>query len=141
MTCPTCDGARSLLHFIELTVDFKTFVKEHVVEKTALPHELVKKAGGKVMFEDVNVRILPVGYQEGNWGEVAAKSQELLNQQGAELSSSRIWQQRQTVRSVPVCDVRYEYKNKGHSFIVYGLEKRVWYPSYPADCCCGCTLM
>jgi len=29
-----------------------------------------------------------------------------------------------------VCDVRYEYKNKGHSFIVYGLEKSFFVPFF-----------
>jgi len=141
VTCTICSGACSLLHFIELTVEFKTHVLEHVVERTSLPDELVKNAGGKTMLEDVNVRILPVGYKEGNWAEVAQKSQQLLTQHASELQTHRVWQQRQNVRSIPVCDVRYEYSSKTHTFIVYGLEKRVWYDKYPADCCCGCNLL
>jgi len=141
VTCPVCSGARSLLHFIELTVIFHNHILEHVVERTSLPDHLVKNAGGKTMLEDVNVRIGPVSYKEGNWGEVAQKSHELLTRHAGDLGAHRIWQQRQTVRSVPVCDVRYKYDNKLHSFIVYGLEKRVWYDKYPADCCCGCNLL
>jgi len=141
VTCTVCSGACSLLHFIELTVEFKTHILEHVVEKTSLPDHLVKQAGGKTMLEDVNVRILPVGYKEGNWAEVAQKSQQLLTQHASDLNSHRVWQQRQSVRSIPVCDVRYEYSSKSHAFIVYGLEKRVWYDKYPADCCCGCNLL
>jgi hypothetical protein len=129
------------LHYIELTVEFKTHILEHVVEKTTLPHDLVKQAGGKTMLEDVNVRVLPVGYKEGNWAEVAQRSQHLLDQHASDLKSHRLWQQRQTVRSIPVCDVRYEYNSKAHAFIVFGLEKRVWYQDYPADCCWGCTLL
>lgn len=141
VTCSVCEGACHLRHFIELTVEFKNHILEHVVEKTHLPDHLIKNAAGKTMLEDVNVRILPVGFKEGNWEEVSNKSQQLLNQHASELSSHRLWQQRQTVRSVPVCDVRYEYGSKKHAFIVYGLEKRVWYDKYPADCCCGCTLL
>jgi len=141
VTCTVCQGAASLLHFIELTVEFKTHVKEHVVEEMNLVGGLIKDAGGTTVLEDTNVRVAPVAMNQGTWAKVSSMSQQLLAQHGSELACFRVWQQRQTVRSVPVCDVSYQYKGKVHRFVVFGLDKRVWFDNYPADCCWGCALL
>ena len=49
--------------------------------------------------------------------------------------------QRQALRSVPVSQVKYDWKDVSARFWVYGLDHKVHAPNYPQQCCCGCTIL
>lgn len=49
--------------------------------------------------------------------------------------------QRQVLRSVPVTEVKYDFKQKEGRFWVYGFEYEVYCPDYPHNCCWGCTIL
>ena len=49
--------------------------------------------------------------------------------------------QRHRVRIIPVTQALYRWKDTDSDFFVYGFEKKVHAPSYPQQCCCGCSLL
>ena len=72
------------------------------------------------------------------------------------LRQERILRQKHSIRSVPVSQASFTWKDQTKSYFVYGLEKRVraccdaraidpvqvHAPEYPHQCCCGlCSII
>jgi hypothetical protein len=49
--------------------------------------------------------------------------------------------QRQTLRGVPVTEVKYKWDDVTTRYWVYGNERKVYAPDYPHQCCCGCEIL
>jgi hypothetical protein len=49
--------------------------------------------------------------------------------------------QRQTLRGVPVTEVKYKWDDINTRYWVYGYEKKVYAPDYPHQCCWGCEIL
>ena len=137
VVCPLCRGFRNLKCFILLKVKWHTQVDHHVVEKTALPDDLIKQAEGQVAFEETMPRVYPITqFQEGEINQASARL--VSNHQ---FPNKAILMQRQRVRIVPVTVCMYKWKGEDDNFIVYGFEKKVYAPNYPQKCCCGCSII
>ena len=59
--CEICLSRGQLKCYIKLTVSWKTYKDEEIVERTALPDELIKTAGGVVVLQDQQVRVSAMG--------------------------------------------------------------------------------
>ena len=60
MKCEICDAYGQLKCYIKLTVTWTTHKNDHVVERTALPDELIRGAQGQQAFRDQRPRVTPV---------------------------------------------------------------------------------
>ncbi len=55
--CSVCSAKCQLKWYIKLTVTWKTHKADHIVERTALPDDLIRAAEGKVAFQDQQPRV------------------------------------------------------------------------------------
>ena len=60
LECEVCDTNGQLKCFIKLTVTWTTHKNDHVVERTALPDQLIRGAQGQQAFSDQRQRVIPV---------------------------------------------------------------------------------
>jgi len=125
--------------FIQLTITWTNHKQDHVVEKTALPDELIKTVSGQMAFTETQPRVWPINHFPDQ--EINSASNALVSSHGTKFPSERILMQRHQVRIVPVTEVDYVYKERQSSFFVYGFEHKVFAPDYPAKCCCGCSVL
>eukprot|EP00128_Syssomonas_multiformis_P004748 Colp12_sorted_trinity150504_noHs@9960 len=139
VTCPTCSGTGSLKFYIKLTVQYTNQTSDHVTERTDLPDNLIKNAGGTIIFQETYPLVVPLTTFVD--ADVNKGSMELVSKHATQFSSMRTLQQRQTLRQVPVLEVDYSFNNKPHRTFVYGLDRRVWFDEYPQSCCWGCTIL
>eukprot|EP00042_Codosiga_hollandica_P038098 m.306473 g.306473 ORF g.306473 m.306473 type:complete len:193 (-) comp55306_c1_seq6:13-591(-) len=114
-------------------------VSDHVLERTDLPDHLITGAAGQVVFQDENYLVAPFGHFPEQ--DINLASQRLIPQHMQQWPLERILRQRHVVRSVPVSEADFSFKDKRGRFWVYGLDRQVWAPEYPHKCCCGCTVM
>ncbi|KAJ7383912.1 hypothetical protein OS493_025239 [Desmophyllum pertusum] len=73
--------------------------------------------------------------------DVNSGSQRLVEAHLRNWPTKRILMQRQTLRAVPVSEVKYEWNDTSTRFWVFGLDHKVHAPDYPQQCCCGCTIL
>lgn len=133
--CHYCEGHCRLRWFIRLSIFWANNVSDHFIEKTGLPHHLVK-AARSVEFQDTQFRVTPVAFPEA---EINKASHRLLSRH--QFPQSMIHMQRHMIRIVPVTRCLYEHKEKYLFSFVYGLESKVHAPDYPDQCCWGCSIM
>lgn len=138
VVCPLCRSYRNLKCFILLKITWRTHEDHHVVERTALPDELIKQAQGQLAFEETMPRVFPITqFQESEVNQASAR---LVAQH--QFPDKAIIMQRQRVRIVPVTVCQYRWNNTDFDFIVYGFERKVYAPNYPQQCCCGlCSIL
>jgi len=104
-----------------------------------IPEKLMKNAEGPPIFEEEYPRVVPIS--EFPDPQIVLKSAELVGKTEAETSMELVIMQRQRVRMVPQTLVNYERKRETGSFYIYGFERSVYFPNYPARCCCLCTIL
>ena len=136
LRCHMCEGNGLLRWFILLTVRWTNYRQDHVLERTALPNDLIQYAGGEVPFTETELRVWPVNHCPEM--EINMVSSQLVLQSHVMYPTHKTLMQRQQVRVVPVTMVRYTYKEKQRVYWIYGLERKVYCPDYPAKCCFGC---
>ncbi|XP_005089285.1 protein SSUH2 homolog [Aplysia californica] len=139
ITCSECKGRANLRWFILLTIKWTNHVEDHIVERTALPDELIRGVSGQMAFEETQPRVWPINHFPEQ--EINSASNNLVHQHSSKFPSERMLMQRHRVRIVPVTQVFYKYKDDQDSFFVYGFEHKVHAPDYPAQCCCGCSIL
>ncbi|KAL4226035.1 Protein ssuh2 [Mactra antiquata] len=137
--CNCCDGYSMVRCFIQVFVKFTNHIDDYFLESTDMPDDLVKAVEGEVVFEDIQSAVLPLTSFPVQ--EINEQSKKMIESHKNNWSSERIHKQRQTLRGVPVTEVRYEWKNKERRFWVYGNERKVYAPDYPDTCCCGCSIL
>eukprot|EP00042_Codosiga_hollandica_P038097 m.306463 g.306463 ORF g.306463 m.306463 type:complete len:404 (-) comp55306_c1_seq5:13-1224(-) len=137
--CNVCRAQGRLRLFVLLTVQWTNHVSDHVLERTDLPDHLITGAAGQVVFQDENYLVAPFGHFPEQ--DINLASQRLIPQHMQQWPLERILRQRHVVRSVPVSEADFSFKDKRGRFWVYGLDRQVWAPEYPHKCCCGCTVM
>ncbi|KAM9757982.1 protein SSUH2 homolog [Menidia menidia] len=133
-TCSVCHGARSLLHFIQLTVTWKNNVSNFIPDRQPdFPDKKFEKVSGDPFFIDQNLLVYPIqGFPDQ---EICDISHKLINEHLHRFTStSRILQQRQSIELVPLTHAYYEYNGKDYSFFVFGTENKVFTPKYPSAC-------
>ncbi|KAJ1110619.1 hypothetical protein NDU88_007968 [Pleurodeles waltl] len=136
-TCTVCKGKRQLLCYIEVKVTWKNNIHEFVADKNSgFPTELFKKVTGQQLFADEQLMVYPLmTFPEPSINQA---SQNAIQQHHAQFASaSRIVRQRHTVELIPLTKVEYSWKDKRHSYFVYGVENQVFTDDYPAKCCCS----
>ncbi|XP_041350409.1 protein SSUH2 homolog [Gigantopelta aegis] len=139
VTCNTCDGKANLKCCIKLTVTWTNHIDDHVVERTELPDELICDVSGQVTFEESQIKVWPLKHFPE--AEVNQASNRLITEHSNSFKDERILMQRQRVRTVPVTEVFFKWKDLDSTFFVYGFEHIVYAPTYPQKCCCGCTIL
>ncbi|XP_063436554.1 protein SSUH2 homolog isoform X1 [Mytilus trossulus] len=138
VVCGTCEGTTQLKWFIELTITWKNNLGHHIVEKTDLPDELIKDVAGTLGFQDTQPRVLPIAmFPEP---EINQASHRLVNEH-SKFPNCRILMQRHVIRMVPVTQCDYQHKETTLNYFVYGLDCKVHAPTYPDQCCWGCTIL
>ena len=60
LQCKVCNTRGQLKFYIKLTVTWTTHKNDHVVERTALPEQLICGAEGRVAFKEQRPRVAPV---------------------------------------------------------------------------------
>ncbi|XP_030586037.1 protein SSUH2 homolog [Archocentrus centrarchus] len=134
--CQTCKGKRQLLTYIELKVEWKNNVEDHVVEQNpSLKIDDLCSVTGKELFKNSQYLVYPLlGFPNP---AVSQASERLVREHQTNYAqNSRILQQRQTVELIPVTKVNYKWKSNAHVYCVYGNEQKVRADDYPATCCC-----
>ncbi|KAM4612771.1 protein SSUH2 homolog [Polymixia lowei] len=133
-TCSACNGNQNLLHFIQLTVTWKNNVVDFIPDRQPdFPDKKFEKVTGDPFFIDENVLVYPIqGFPDQ---EICDVSQRTIHEHLSRFTStSRILQQRQTIEMVPLTLAHYSYNGKDYVYYVYGMENRVYTPSYPSAC-------
>lgn len=137
--CWTCQGQAQLKLFIQLTVTWESHIDNHVTERTDLPNQLIIGSQGTDIFTQELPRVYPVTAFHDQ--DVNDGSQRLVEAHSRNWPSKRILMQRQTLRAVPVSEVKYEWKDTNTRYWVYGLDHKVHAPDYPQQCCWGCAIL
>ncbi|PVD24605.1 hypothetical protein C0Q70_15089 [Pomacea canaliculata] len=88
ITCPACQGFRQLRCYIELKVEFKNHQNDYIFEETDMPDELVRKVGGKPVFEQTLPQVWPIAAYPIK--EVNTNSQSLINQHRSSFNNERM---------------------------------------------------
>lgn len=137
VVCGTCDGSTNVKWFIQLTITWKNIIGHHIVEKTDLPDALIHEAAGTLGFQDTQPRVRPIAlFPEP---DINAASHRLVAEH--DFRDKRVLMQRHVIRMVPVTVCDYTHKDKSLTYFVYGLECKVHAPTYPDQCCWGCTIL
>ncbi len=139
ITCPTCNGARQLKHFLELRVSYRTSVYDNIIEKTDLPNDLIAGATGVVIHAEEEDRLEPAtaAVQDGPYrggGRVNAEVNEAINRLIVSHPTPRgqkLHRQSLMVRSVPVYEAHYTWGKETRRFWVYGTDLQILAPKYP----------
>jgi hypothetical protein len=123
-----------------LTVNWNSYAEDFVSDETGLSDSLVKQVTGNIAVDERGGRVYPLTNFPDH--RVLEASRGLLTKHSTSFPMEKILEQRHNVRMVPVAVVAYDYKKENGSFHVYGLERKVYFPNYPAKCCCGmCVVM
>ncbi|KAK6176096.1 hypothetical protein SNE40_014446 [Patella caerulea] len=138
ITCTVCDGRASLKFYIKLTVLWTNHLEDHIVERTALPDELIRGVSGQISFEETVPRVWPIVHFPDQ--EVNMASKNLVTKHASSYANERILMQRHKVRIIPVTQAYYKWKDNDANYFVYGFEKKVFAPDYPQKCCWGCSI-
>lgn len=125
-----------MLTYIELKVEWKNNMEDHVVEHNPnLKIDDLRSVTGKELFKNSQYLVYPLlGFPNP---AVSQASERLVKEhQTSYAQNSRILQQRQTVELIPITKVNYKWKGSAHVYYVYGNEQKVLADNYPATCCC-----
>ncbi|XP_072020927.1 protein SSUH2 homolog isoform X1 [Amphiura filiformis] len=139
VTCHICDGTGKLRHFLKLLVKFTNHLSDYVLEETDMPAELIKDVSGQVIFEQTLPYVWPITQYPVQ--PINDNSIRIVNAHIEAWPKERTLMQRQVLRSVPVSEVAYTWKNVNTRFWVYGFEHKVHAPDYPHQCCWGCNVL
>ncbi|XP_038058274.1 protein SSUH2 homolog isoform X2 [Patiria miniata] len=139
VVCPTCSGYRQLRHFIMLTVSYTNNLEDYILERSDMPDELIRSVSGQTIFQQTLPHVWPISQYPVQ--EVNQNSIRIVEKHRTAWPHAMTLQQRQTLRSVPVTEAHYEWKNVNTRFWVYGFEHEVHAPDYPHQCCWGCTVL
>ncbi|XP_063952493.1 protein SSUH2 homolog [Lytechinus pictus] len=139
ITCPVCEGNTQLKCYIELTVEWINHVEDNIVERTALPDELIRNVTGKMVFEEELPKVWPITHFPDE--AINQASQRIVKRHEDSFKNERLHKQRHHVRIIPVAEPKCLYNDKAFVFFVYGFEHRVYAPEYPMQCCWGCSVL
>ncbi|KAF6019655.1 hypothetical protein EB796_022018 [Bugula neritina] len=137
--CPHCKGAGRVKNFIEMTISFKNYVTDFILEETDMPDELVRGVRGVEVFNQSLPQVWPITTFPVR--AINDNSVRLVEAAKRAHPIERQLNQRQILRAVPVTEVDYKFKDKTTRYWVYGMERQVHAPDYPQQCCCGCTIL
>ncbi|XP_078466693.1 protein SSUH2 homolog isoform X2 [Lampetra fluviatilis] len=138
-SCHTCVGKGQLKFFISLTVKWKNELYEYVAdEQTGFPTKLFKEANGQQLFVDEQPLLWPlIGFPDPG---ITQASQNAISEMQTKFRTCRIIRQRHRVDLIPLTKVVYDWKGVSYDYFVYGTEKKVYAPNYPAKCSC-CAIL
>ncbi|XP_007439764.2 protein SSUH2 homolog, partial [Python bivittatus] len=134
-TCSECEGTGQLLTYIELQIQWKNNIFEHVVdERSGFPTELFKAVKGENLLLDEQYMVFPViNFPNSAINQISRRA---IEQHRAQFgSSARILRQKQTIELLFLTKVEYEWHEKSYSYYVYGNEHKVYAKNYPKKCC------
>jgi len=132
--CPTCNGMCKLRHFRNCKIEFITLEKKFIHEVTDLPDELIAEVDGDTIHNGWDYQVAPISNFPVN--NINRNSEEILADQLKKAKKGRLIWQHQELRKVPVCEVKYEYRDKNHKVFIYGTDSCAWFDDYPVQCCC-----
>lgn len=139
IACRTCNAKGQLKCYIKLTVKWLNHFEDHIVERTALPDELIRGVTGQTAFEEELPMIWPINHFPDQTINIASK--QLVDRHRQTYANERMLLQRHRVRIVPVTEAIFQFREKQGSYFVYGFENKVHAPAYPQKCCCGCVIL
>ncbi|XP_033624546.1 protein SSUH2 homolog [Asterias rubens] len=139
VTCPVCEGFCTLRHYILMTASYVNNVSDYILEGTDMPDELIRDVSGKVIFEQALPWVWPISQFPVQ--EINTNSIRIVDSHRTAWPQARTLKQRQTLRSVPVTEAHYTWKDVSTRFWVYGFEHEVHAPDYPHQCCWGCSVL
>ncbi len=139
VVCPTCEGCRTLRHYILLTVSYVNNLSDYILEHTDMPDELIRNVSGQVVFQQALPFVWPISQFPVQ--EVNENSIRIVEHHRSAWPNAMLLHQRQTLRSVPVTEAHYDWKDVSTRFWVYGFEHEVHAPDYPHQCCWGCNVL
>ncbi|XP_072020926.1 protein SSUH2 homolog isoform X2 [Amphiura filiformis] len=137
--CRICKGTSSLRHFIKMFVRFTNHQSEYIMEGSDMPAELIRDARGQVIFEQSLPHVWPISQYTVE--EINDNSKRIVGEHRQAWPKERMLVQRQVLRSVPVSEVAYTWKNMNGHFWVCGFEHKVYAPDYPHQACWGCNVL
>ncbi|XP_026022969.1 protein SSUH2 homolog isoform X2 [Astatotilapia calliptera] len=117
--CETCKGKCQLLTYIELKVEWKNHVEDHLVEQSCgLKSDKLRSVKGKELFKSSQNLVYPLlGFKPQ---AVSQASERLIKEHQTKYGkTSRILQQRQAVELIPITQVNYKWKDKSYVYYVY----------------------
>lgn len=135
--CPECDGYRTLKTFVELVVRFHSVTDSWVYDRTHLPKENIQEVRGKRIMEQVLPRVNPI--QSYKIHELCQASYDLIIKQSRLQHTKRILYQGHHVEQIPVTKILVVHGKKDEEFtiLLYGKDRKVFFPDYPQKSCCG----
>ena len=99
MECQVCDTQGQLKCYIKLTVTWTTHKNDHIVERTALPDQLIRGAQGQQAFSDQRPRVIPVmTFPDRSVNEA---SQQLILSHSISFRNKRILMQVHIIYDIP----------------------------------------
>ncbi|GFT67625.1 uncharacterized protein NPIL_137531 [Nephila pilipes] len=131
--CETCNGYGKLRFYTKLTVKWKSHKRDHILNASRLPTDLLRQVSGKEIFKERDETVQPLNFPNNT----------ALNEVSARLittfslpTDSRIVTQRHSVIAIPYTRATYIWRRKKGEFYVYGFQKQIYFKEYPQQCCC-----
>ncbi|KAH9487554.1 Protein ssuh2 [Bulinus truncatus] len=122
--CTKCQGRGDLRWFVLMTIKRTNLEEDYILHNTSLLWDRIKKASGKLIFEETGPRVWPVNdFPEE---KINIASQNLISKHRLKFESEVILMQRHNIRVIPITEVKYFYKGKTFTYYVYGNERRVY---------------
>ena len=136
VTCSVCSGTGLLRCYIRLDIDWKLYKSERVLDQSCLAPNLIRGAGGTMMFQEEDYVIRPISHLPQ--AEVNQACNELVAGQKIP-HTERLLRQRVHVRCIPIYEVHYTHKGADRRrFWVFGTDRQVFEENYPG--CCACSI-
>jgi len=135
LPCKTCLARGKLKICLKMTVSWKIYGSERVVEHTSMPPILLNAIQGRLAFQEEKAAVWPINFFPDE--AVNHASRELLDQHRLRYSAEKTMLQRHAVRLVPIYQIAYLWREHRDYFYIYGYDNLVYFPGYPQRSCCG----
>ncbi|KAI1308954.1 Protein SSUH2 -like protein [Halotydeus destructor] len=133
VVCTTCRGTLYTKHFVQMFTTWTVRTLETVANTTGLPERKVNKADGYVVAQQRAPRVNKLTNFPSS--VICETSSQLIDISLSQFPEERILEQRHSVKVVPVARVSFTAGSRKGSFLVYGKERRVYFPDGPTSCC------
>eukprot|EP00045_Choanoeca_perplexa_P004343 m.37589 g.37589 ORF g.37589 m.37589 type:complete len:409 (-) comp12520_c0_seq3:88-1314(-) len=139
IACPVCLSRGQLKTYLQLNISWSNHSSDHVVERSSGPGGDIRAGEGTLLYTEEADLVAPVN--EFPEDQVNTGSHGLTARHAKAWPEEKILKQRHSIRSIPVHEVSYMYRDQQKRFWVYGLDHQVHCPDYPARHCWGvCTI-
>ncbi|CAF0866956.1 unnamed protein product [Brachionus calyciflorus] len=133
INCQPCNSTGKVRWYVEMEVIFETFEDELIDNKAQISEDIIFDCCPKQIYFEQSVNLKPI--KDNVFFRFNRQSKNLINTHLSKFSFCKIIAQRQSVYLIPITGGYL--RNKSESFLIYGTERKVYFPNYPGRIKCN----